>query len=209
MSPRRASISQSLSLFLVPRLAAWWIRITRALTRVRFVDRHVVQELERSGAPYILAFWHGRLFLMPYAYPGGRISILISEHHDGELISRTMNRFGFHTSRGSSTRGGALGLREILRKIAGGFDAAFTPDGPRGPREEVQMGVIAAARLSGAPILPVAFSCTKKNSSRRGIGSWFPCRSDRAGSSMGPPSAWRVTPLPRSSRRPAGTWSRS
>ncbi len=159
------------ALFLVPRLAVWWIRLTRAVTRVRFVNRDVVERLQQSGTPYILAFWHGRLFLMPYAYPGKKIAILISEHRDGELISRTMNRFGFSTARGSTTRGGALGLREILRKIDAGFDAAFTPDGPRGPREEVQMGVIAAARLSGAPIVPVAYSCTKKNSFLPGIAS--------------------------------------
>ena len=103
-------------LVLVPRLAAWWIRLTRVLTRVRFVNRDVVEQ--QAGKPYILAFWHGRLFLMPYAYPGKRIAILISEHRDGELISRTMNRFGFSTARGSTTRGGALGLREILRKLA-------------------------------------------------------------------------------------------
>ena len=171
MNPRQASPIHAAALFLVPRLAVAWIRVTRALTRVRFVNRGVVEQLQQSGKPYILAFWHGRLFLMPYAYPGRRIAILISEHRDGELISRTMNRFGFSTARGSTTRGGALGLREILRKIAAGFDAAFTPDGPRGPREEVQMGVIAAARLSGAPIIPVVYSCTKKNSFLPGIAS--------------------------------------
>jgi len=157
--------------FVVPRLAVVWIRMTRALTRLRYVNRGVVEELQQAGTPYILAFWHGRLFLMRYAYPGRRIAILISEHQDGELISRTMNRFGFATARGSSTRGGALGLREILRRIATGFDAAFTPDGPRGPRERVQAGVVAAARLSGAPIVPVTYSCTKKNSWNRGIAS--------------------------------------
>lgn len=171
MHPRNVSHLQSVSLFLVPRLAAVWIRLTRALTRIGFVDRRIVEELSQEGRPYILAFWHGRLFLMPYSYPGRSIAILISEHHDGELISRTMQRFGFRTARGSSTRGGVLGLREILRSIAAGSDAAFTPDGPRGPREKVQMGVIAAARLSGAPIVPVAFSCTKKNSSHPGTGS--------------------------------------
>ena len=59
-------------------------------------------------------------------------------------------------------------MREILRRMKQGFDAAFTPDGPRGPKEIVQMGVIAAARLSGAPIVPVAYSCSKKNFSSRG-----------------------------------------
>jgi lysophospholipid acyltransferase (LPLAT)-like uncharacterized protein len=171
LTPISRSLSKPLELFLVPRLAAWWIRVARACTRIRYEGRGKLEELQRQKAPYILAFWHGRLFLMPYAYPGSRIAILISEHRDGELISRTMQRFRFTTARGSSTRGGALGLREILRKLSAGFDAAFTPDGPRGPRESVQGGVIAAARLSGAPIIPVAFSCSKKNSLIPGITS--------------------------------------
>jgi len=101
---------------------------------------------------------------MPYSYPKKSVTILISEHRDGEYISRTMERFGFTTARGSSTRNGAMGLREILKALKQGNDAAITPDGPRGPRETVQPGVIAAARLSGVPILPVTFSCSKKNS---------------------------------------------
>jgi lysophospholipid acyltransferase (LPLAT)-like uncharacterized protein len=172
LSRREASSPAAFAaLLVVPLLAALWIRLTRATTRIAYKNREVLEGLRSGRRPVILAFWHGRLFLMPYAYPGSRIAILISEHRDGELISRTMERFGFVTARGSSTRRGAMGLREILRRMQDGFDAAFTPDGPRGPREVVQMGVIAAARLSGAPILPVAYSCSKKNSSRRGIAS--------------------------------------
>jgi lysophospholipid acyltransferase (LPLAT)-like uncharacterized protein len=150
------------------------IRLLRATTRIRREIPEAVRGIQQRGDPYILAFWHGRLFLMPYAYTGRRIAILISEHRDGELISRTMHRFGFATARGSSTRGGAAGLREIVRMIRAGSDAAFTPDGPRGPREIVQPGVIAAARISGAPIVPVTFSCSKKNSSIPGTASSSP-----------------------------------
>jgi len=164
LSPRHASLSERLKLFLVSALAASWIRLTRAATRLRYLNRGALESLRQCGEPCILAFWHGRLFLMPYCYPGREITILISEHRDGEYISRTMRRFGFATARGSTTRGGALGLREVLRALKQGGDAAFTPDGPRGPRETVQAGVIAAARLSGAPIVPVTFSCSKKNS---------------------------------------------
>lgn len=174
LNPRRIFRREALLQFVVPRIAALWIRATRALTRIRYHNRRVIEQMTREGTPYIVAFWHGQLFLMPYAYPGRGIAILISEHRDGELISRTMERFGFVTARGSSTRGGAAGLREIVRKMRTGLDAAFTPDGPRGPRQVVQPGVIAAARLSGAPIIPVAFSCSKKNSSGAGTGSWFP-----------------------------------
>ena len=177
MSPLNRSTVQRTLLSVVPRIAALWIRFTRATSRIRYINREVIEEMAGRGQPYILAFWHGRLFLMPYAYPGKRIAILISQHRDGEVISRTMERFGFVTARGSSSRRGATGLREIVRKIRAGYDAAFTPDGPRGPRARVQAGVIAASRLSGAPIVPVTFSSSKKNSSRHGTAFSSPCLS--------------------------------
>ena len=177
MSPQNRSSIERMFLPVVALTAALWIWLTRATSRIRYINRGVIEEMTRRGQPYILAFWHGRLFLMPYAYPGNRIAILISQHRDGEVISRTMERFGFVTARGSSTRRGASGLREIVRRIRAGFDAAVTPDGPRGPCARVQAGVVAAARLSGAPIVPVAFSSSKKNSSRPGITSLSPCLS--------------------------------
>ena len=163
MSPRRFSWLESLKLSVIPPLASIWIRLTRATIRIRRDNFKSLSDWSQTGKPCIIAFWHGRMFLMPYSYSGKRITILISEHRDGEYISRTMERFGFATARGSSTRSGAIGLREILRALKRGGDAAFTPDGPRGPRERVQPGVIAAARLSGAPIIPVTFACSKKN----------------------------------------------
>ena len=189
MSPQRNSLREAILFFAVPRIAALAIRAIRASTRIRRENDEFVRESAVGGEPYILAFWHGRQFLMPYAYPGRRIAILISEHRDGELISRTMNRFGFRTARGSTTRGGASGLKAILRSLRLGWDAAFTPDGPRGPARAVQPGVIAAARLSGAPIIPVTFSCSKKNSSIHGTASWCPCPSGAGYSSTASRSA--------------------
>jgi lysophospholipid acyltransferase (LPLAT)-like uncharacterized protein len=174
LNPQKTSLWDRLILFAVPRVASAAIRLVRATSRIEQEIPESIRDARRRRSPVILAFWHGRLFLMPYAYTGRNIAILISEHRDGELISRTMNRFGFTTSRGSTTRRGAAGLRDIVRRILSGSDAAFTPDGPRGPREVVQPGVIAAARLSGAPIVPVTFSCSKKNFSIRGIASCFP-----------------------------------
>lgn len=189
LSPRRNSLLDTLLLFMVPRAAALLIGLIRAVTNIRRENEEAIREAGSRGEPYILAFWHSRLFLMPYAYPGRRIAILISEHRDGEFISRTMNRFGFETARGSTTRGGAAGLKEIVRKIRSGCDAAFTPDGPRGPARVAQPGVITAARLSGAPIVPVTFSCSKKNSSRPGTDSWSPCLSAAGFSSTASRSA--------------------
>jgi lysophospholipid acyltransferase (LPLAT)-like uncharacterized protein len=184
LNRQEKSIRDAILFFAVPRIAAILIRMIRWTTRIRRENERVIREAESRREPYILAFWHGRLFLMPYAYPGRRIAILISEHRDGEFISRTMNRFGFLTARGSTTRGGAAGLKEIVRRLRLGWDAAFTPDGPRGPARKAQRGVIAAARLSGAPIVPVGFSCSKKNSSGRGTAFCCPCLSAAGSFSM-------------------------
>jgi len=146
-----------LALWAVPRAAALLIRCVHATLRVRHLGREPLDRLQRTGKPYIHAFWHGRLLLMPFSYRGRRITILISQHRDGEYIARTMEQLGFHTTRGSTTRGGAAALRQCVRRLREGFDLGITPDGPRGPRQEVQAGVIEAARLSGAPIVPVAF----------------------------------------------------
>ena len=149
---------ESLMLALVPRLGGWWIRFLHATMRVQHVGREALDALEASGTRYIHAFWHGRLLLMPYSYRGSQITILVSQHRDGEYISRTMERMGFATTRGSSTRGATAALRGAVRRMRQGYDVGITPDGPRGPRHRVQPGVIEVARLCGAPIVPVTFA---------------------------------------------------
>lgn len=154
MSPWKESIL----LAVVPRLAYAYIRGLRASMRLEWRGRDRLDGLRKDRGQVILAFWHSRLVMMPYVYPGGRITVLSSRHRDSEMLARVLVRLGLDLSKGSSTSGGAAGLRDILRKTREGFDVGFTPDGPRGPRRKVKPGVIAAARLSGLPILPVTFS---------------------------------------------------
>ena len=142
-------------------LAAGFIRGLRSTLRLRHHGDERVREWERRGEPFILAFWHRHLLLMPYAYRGRRISVLVSQSRDGELIARTVARLGIDASRGSSSRGGIAGMRSLLRKAAEGWDIAFTPDGPRGPLREVQPGVILAAASTGLPIQPVAIAASR------------------------------------------------
>jgi hypothetical protein len=149
---------------IVPFLAAWLIRGLRATVRLRHHGDERLRQWERGEQRFILAFWHRHLLLMPYAYRGGRgrrISVLVSQSGDGELIARTVARLGIDSSRGSSSRGGIAGLRSLLRKAAEGWDVAFTPDGPRGPASEVQPGVILAAAATGLPIVPVAMAASR------------------------------------------------
>jgi lysophospholipid acyltransferase (LPLAT)-like uncharacterized protein len=132
-----------------------------------------VDALHRRRQPIILVFWHAQQLMIPLGYRGAGTHILISRHRDGEVIARIIARFGHRSVRGSSTRGGAWALRELIRLGRSGADLVVTPDGPKGPRQVAKFGVIQLARATGMPIVPLAFSCSKKNSSRAGIGSWF------------------------------------
>jgi hypothetical protein len=160
------SVAERGALWIGPVLACALIRTLRTLMRWTYVNVEVVQDLHRAKRSYVHAFYHDQLLMMTYSYLGRgygrRLAVLSSRHRDGEYVSRTLERFGHIMVRGSSGRGGAAGLIEVIRHLRAGRDAAFATDGPRGPRHRVQMGVIQGARLGSAPIVPVAFASSKK-----------------------------------------------
>lgn len=143
-----------------------------------------VDALYRKGQHAIFAFWHGQQLMMLFGYRGTGTQALISQHGDGEIIARIVARFGHKAVRGSSTRGGAGALRALIKLGRSGQDVAVTPDGPKGPRQVVKLGVIQMAKASGLPIVPMIFACSKKNSLRAGIASWSRTHSPEAYSSM-------------------------
>nr|WP_294553944.1 lysophospholipid acyltransferase family protein [uncultured Rhodopila sp.] len=118
-----------------------------------------------AGAPAVLAFWHEFLPLMPgfaliaRTLPGYRATpmhTLVSQHRDGRFIGSVVRRFGIEPILGSSSRGGAAGLRNLLAVLARGEIVGITPDGPRGPRRQAAAGVAQLAALAGVPVLPCA-----------------------------------------------------
>ncbi len=123
--------------------------------------------LERAkGKPIIFVFWHQQLMMMPFFYRAIvrrlQASVLISRSRDGGLLSDLIKKFDLFPIRGSSSRGGTAAVLQLTRRIEQGIDLAMTPDGPRGPRCQVQEGAVALASLTGAPILPVAVEVEKK-----------------------------------------------
>jgi len=154
-----------------PSIGAVLLRILYATLRVRTIDRERLEVYKREGGRYLMAFWHGNLLLMVFAYVGSRLTFLVSWHRDGELVTRVMKYFGINPTRGSTTRGGMKALRMLLKKAKQGYDIAFTPDGPRGPLREAQVGVVQTARLSGLPIVPFAVAARKKKRLLPGMSS--------------------------------------
>lgn len=116
---------------------------------------------EEKKEPVVFAFWHRYQLLLLYTHRRRGVRVLVSQSRDGEFIARALNRLGFRTARGSSSRGGGAAFRDLLEIVAGGASAAFTPDGPRGPFRSVQPGVIALSVRSGVPVVPVAWAGTR------------------------------------------------
>src|SRR5207244_3031759 len=100
------------------------------------------------------AFWHGRILAATYYWRNRGIVVLTSENKDGEYIAHVIRRFGYGVSRGSTSRGAVKGTLGLIKTLRNGADVAFTVDGPRGPRHQVQPGVAWLAGYSEHPILP-------------------------------------------------------
>lgn len=193
---------------LAPSFVAALIRGLASTMRIETVNGEGIAERWRAGHANILAFWHGRQLMMARLPYGGRgVDILISRHRDGELISRAMRSFGFSSVRGSTTRGGSVALKTLIRRARAGHDLVITPDGPKGPRQIAQPGVIHLAKATGLPIFPLTFGASKKKSSRRGTGFSFRTRSHAAFFSGANRSGSRARPTPRSVKRTAQLWS--
>ena len=139
--------------------AAQYIRFVRLTGRWRTIGEEIPDELQNSGQPFIAAFWHGRLIMMAFSWKRSNlVNMLISGHRDGQLVSEMMAHFGSQTVFGSSTRGGAAAFIQMARLLRAGKVVGLTPDGPNGPRMRANLGVVALAKLSGVPILPLTFS---------------------------------------------------
>lgn len=148
-----------LSVYIGPPLAAVLIRLIGGSLRVEVEDRAGILKA-KNAQPFLIAFWHNRILMLPYLCQkfasDRRFVVMISRSRDGQLIADVARRFGVDAARGSTSKGGSGAFRKALRELVKkGSDVGVTPDGPRGPRYEVQPGVLALARMSGLPIVPI------------------------------------------------------
>ena len=107
-----------------------------------------------SGRQPVMAFWHGRILPATFYFRRRGIVVITSENFDGEWIARIIERFGYGTARGSTTRGGLKAMLTLIRAMKAGKPAGFTVDGPRGPARVVQPGAVWLAKETGNPVLP-------------------------------------------------------
>lgn len=103
--------------------------------------------------PFIFVLWHSRILSLLPVYKQKGVVLLVSRHRDGGYLTDLAEGWGYRSVRGSTQRGGEVGLLGIVRALQGGAIVAMTPDGPRGPAERVQPGAIAAAQHADVPII--------------------------------------------------------
>ena len=137
-------------------------------TRVYWFKTDEFSELEKQGKNYIYSIWHNQQLFLLYPYRKQKVAALISRSEDGEYIARVLPRFGMLAVRGSSSKGGARALIEMIRAVREGYHPMLTPDGPRGPIYQVQHGILYLARKTGLPIIPVGSALSHKFKA----GSW-------------------------------------
>lgn len=125
-------------------------------TRSERIGAEHYQQFREAGQPVMFVFWHGQLLPLVHYHRREGIVVLVSEHDDGEYITRVIERYGFGAVRGSSTRGGTKGLRGLVRAAREGRDIGVTPDGPRGPRGVFKPGALLAAQMASLPVVPIS-----------------------------------------------------
>ena len=134
-----------------------YINLVGLTARWKYINKQIADEYKDK--PCLMAFWHGRLLMIPYFKPSNaKVHVVISHHRDGELIAKTQKLFGLGTIRGSSSKGGLKALREIIRIRQEGGIVAITPDGPRGPAQKVGGRAVEIAKMLEVPIIPVTYS---------------------------------------------------
>jgi lysophospholipid acyltransferase (LPLAT)-like uncharacterized protein len=122
----------------------------------------------RAGRQPIMAFWHGRIFHATVRFQRRDIVVMISENFDGEWIAGLIERFGYGTARGSTSRGGRRALLQLKRELAAGKPVGFALDGPRGPARVAQPGALWLARITGNPVVPFHLEASRHWT----LGSW-------------------------------------
>ena len=147
---------------LTGKIAAFFVKVLGFTLRYRLDDPHGISGTINSDNPGVWVFWHNGLLAAPLivrrVVGDSPASTLTSASKDGAVIASFTECFGVSSVRGSSSRRAVAALIALKRALRKGNQIYITPDGPRGPRYSMEVGVVKLAQSSGAPLYPVRFS---------------------------------------------------
>lgn len=138
---------------IVTALAASAVGLLAATWRFRIQGWEHVVAARATGRPVIYILWHSRILPLLFHRRDEGVALLISRHRDGGYLAELSGRWGYRVVRGSSRRGGEVGLLGLVRYLRQGAEVALTPDGPQGPAERMKPGALAAAQHAGALVI--------------------------------------------------------
>ena len=154
--------------WLAGALGPWLLRALGRSWRIRREGLEHFAQRSDTGQRPIYVMWHQNVPAGSAVHRGEQLEVLVSSHRDGEIIARSIESMGYRTVRGSTSRGGARALREMVRRADPAWGLVLTPDGPRGPRHSVAPGAIYLAALSQRPVIATGFASRR----RWALGSW-------------------------------------
>lgn len=138
-----------------PPIARTVITLLAGSWRYRVRGSQAFRAIRATGRPVVLVVWHSRLLPILYLHRNEGVVLLVSRHRDGTQLVDLATRWGYRSVRGSSRRGGEIGLLGMVRALRRGEVVGVTPDGPQGPAEQVKLGALVAARHAGAAVVPI------------------------------------------------------
>ncbi len=133
-----------------------------ATCRVKIHGINNINSIKSQGNSWIYSIWHNNVLISPWALKNQNVTVMVSESGDGEIISRSVHLFGNTTVRGSTSKNSAKATRQALKALRNNNPVAITPDGPRGPKYELQEGVLFLAALAKTPIIPFHAECSRQ-----------------------------------------------
>lgn len=190
MAKKRTLFNNRLLATLAGVLLNAYGELFRRTSRIRFQVHPGVEQLVREqGAAVIFALWHRHAFFVPLLRGVQRqpITVLLSAHRDAQIVAVAVRLRGLKVVAGSSTRGGLKAYLHLRRVLDQRESVCITPDGPKGPAEQVKAGVIHLAQLSGCAIVPVAVACSRVHRLRSWDRSVLPLPFSRVVITLGEP----------------------
>lgn len=155
-------LKKKIQRWLITRFLTVLIRITGHTARVRHINKEVLKDVLKEYGSVIVATWHHNIYFSIWLLRKQDLTALISSSEDGEAIYDVFSHFGYQAVRGSTTRGGVPALKQLIKLLEQNTSVAITPDGPLGPPEKIQSGVVLLAKYSGVPIIPWHYEASQQ-----------------------------------------------